>query len=160
MVFAEPARSVTLALKRRAPRPLSSGMGTLLAELTQAWSMIPDAVAFVPGGRRARRTGFDHTALLASAVADRLGVPLRRVLRRAAEGPRQSDVGLSDRRTNVAGRFASRPVRGRVLLVDDVYTTGATAEACALALLGSGASSVDVVTWARTLLRRSRSEVR
>jgi predicted amidophosphoribosyltransferase len=41
-----------------------------------------------------------------------------------------------------------------VLLVDDVFTTGATAEACSLALLAAGAHAVDVVTWARTLRRR------
>jgi predicted amidophosphoribosyltransferase len=62
---------------------------------------------------------------------------------------------MIERRDNVRDRFSSRPVKGRVLLVDDVYTTGATAEACSNVLLQAGADSVDVITWARTLRIRS-----
>jgi predicted amidophosphoribosyltransferase len=113
-----------------------------------------EVVAFVPAGRRARLAGFDHVELVARAVARQLGRPLGRLLYRVQDGPRQADVSLRDRRTNVSGRFAARPSPGRVLLVDDVFTTGATAEACSLALSASGARSVDVITWARTLRRQ------
>ena len=100
------------------------------------------------------RRGFDHCELVARAVARDLGVGAVGLLTRRHEGPRQADVPVALRRSNVARRFDARPVHGGVLLVDDVYTTGATAEACALALRRAGAESVDVVTWARTLLRR------
>jgi predicted amidophosphoribosyltransferase len=113
-----------------------------------------EAVTFVPGGRHARRVGFDQAELLARAVGRSMRLPVRRHLFRVREGPRQADVPMAERSANVEGRFASRRLSGTVLLIDDVYTTGATAQACALALLESGAERVDVVTWARTVRRR------
>lgn len=156
VVFAEPARSLTLALKRRGRRPLGRSIGDLLAELAHAHGLIDgtEVITFVPASGRARRLGFDHVELVARAMARSLGSPARRLLVRAGDGPRQADVPFTQRRENVRGRFRSRPTSGRVLLVDDVFTTGATAEACSLALLEAGADEVDVVTWARTLRRR------
>lgn len=155
VTFVEPARALTLALKRRGRRPLARAVGDLLAVLAARHELDGEVVAFVPSGRRARAHGFDHTELIARATGRSLGVPVRRLLVRTHEGPRQADVPFMERRSNVRGRFASRATRRRVLLVDDVFTTGATAEACSLALLESGAESVDVVTWARTLRRRA-----
>jgi predicted amidophosphoribosyltransferase len=131
----------------------------LVAELASAngfWTG-DEVVTFVPAGRRARAAGFDHVELIARAAAWTLGARVRRLLFRAQDGPRQADVSLAERRSNVRHRFAGRPAGGRVILVDDVFTTGSTAEACSLALLAAGAASVDVVTWARTLLRHPRS---
>ena len=132
-------------------------MGGLLAALARREGLVaPDVVVtHVPAGRAAAQRGFDHAGLIARATASALGVPARRLLVRAREGPRQADVPLDRRRANVAGRFAARAVDVPVLLVDDVYTTGATAEACAEALTKAGAASVDVLTWARTLRRRA-----
>jgi predicted amidophosphoribosyltransferase len=79
------------------------------------------------------------------------------LLVRAHDGPRQADVPFTDRRRNVEGRFVAVKAKGSVLLVDDVFTTGATAEACAEALKKAGADRVDVVTWARTLRRLPRA---
>jgi len=130
-------------------------MGSLMADVGDRAGLTGDTVTFVPGGRRARRAGFDQAELLARGVARRLEVPAKCHLFRGNEGPRQADVSLVQRRDNVRDRFASRPVQGRVLLVDDVYTTGATAEACSNELLRAGADSVDVITWARTLRLRA-----
>jgi predicted amidophosphoribosyltransferase len=154
--YAEPARALTLALKRRGRGPLVRAVGSLLAQLARVEGMWTgdEVVAFVPAGRRARTAGFDHVELVARAVATQLECPLRRVLYRVKDGPRQADVAFSQRRTNVGDRFAARPAGGRILLIDDVFTTGATAEACSLALRAAGARSVDVLTWARTLRRR------
>ena len=58
---------------------------------------------------------------------------------------------LADRRRNVAGAFAARPAYGEIVLVDDVYTSGATASAAAAALRAAGAENVDVVTFARAI---------
>ncbi len=155
VVFAEPARSLTLSLKRRGARSLAETMGSLMAASAHRAGLLADSVTFVPGGRRSRRAGFDQAELLARGVGRRMGIRVDGSLSRAREGPRQADVSLLQRRDNVRDRFASKRVSGRILLVDDVYTTGATAEACAGVLLQAGASSVDVITWARTLrLRR------
>ncbi len=159
VVFAEAARRLTLDLKRRGRGPLARSVGRLLADLASAHELSTQAhaITFVPAGGRARRLGFDHGELIARAAARSLGKPAARLLARVNDGPRQADVSFAERRSNVRGRFASRPARGHVLLVDDVFTTGATAEACSLALIEAGASSVDVVTWARTLRRTPRA---
>jgi predicted amidophosphoribosyltransferase len=131
-------------------------VGELLADLVVRDRLVGTntVVTFVPAGKRTRARGFDHAELIATAVARSLRVPLGRLLVRAGDGPRQADVPFTHRRENVRERFRAGSTRHHVLLVDDVFTTGATAEACSLALLGAGALAVDVVTWARTLRRR------
>jgi predicted amidophosphoribosyltransferase len=65
---------------------------------------------------------------------------------------RQTGLARADRRANVRGAFtATVAVRGTVLLVDDVYTTGATTAAAATALRAAGAARIEVVTFARTV---------
>jgi competence protein ComFC len=159
VVFAEPARALTLALKRKGRRALAAAVGGLIADLAVRDGLLTTEdviVTFVPAGKRANRAGFDHARLLAAATAATLGARMRPLLVRTTEGPRQADVPLAERRRNVCGRFSARPTEGSVLLVDDVFTTGATAEACSRALLHAGADAVDVVTWARTLRRVPR----
>lgn len=156
VVYAEPARRLTLDLKRRGRGPLARAVGGLLADLASAHGLADheQVVTFVPAGGRAWLLGFDHGELIARGAARALGTRLVRLIVRVNDGPRQADVAFAERRSNVRGRFAARPANGHILLVDDVFTTGATAEACSLALLEAGATSVDVVTWARTLRRR------
>jgi predicted amidophosphoribosyltransferase len=157
VVFVEPARTFTLGLKRRARASSVAAVGDLLASLARREGLAQPGVivTHVPAGRTAARRGFDHAELIARATARALDADHERLLVRARQGPRQADVPLADRRTNVRGRFAARPVDRPVLLVDDVFTTGATAEACATALRAAGAPAVDVLTWARTLRRRA-----
>jgi predicted amidophosphoribosyltransferase len=158
VAFAEPARALTLQLKRRGRRPLADDIGELLALLAVREGQLTPAtrVTWVPGGGHTRRIGFDHAALMAFAIARAAGATAHALLSRANDGPRQADVPLARRRSNVAGRFAARPATGHVLLVDDVYTTGSTAEACSRVLKHAGAERVDVVTWARTPRLRPR----
>lgn len=153
VVFEPPARQLTLAFKRRGRADTVDAVGALLAERVRADALATSQVAYVPTGASARTTGFDHGRALARATARALDARLADVLTRASNGPRQADVGLAQRRVNVAGRFACAPIRGNVLLVDDVLTTGATVDACARALRDAGADAVDVITWARTLRR-------
>jgi ComF family protein len=115
-----------------------------------------DVVVPVPlHPRRLAERGFDQAVPLARAVARESGLPLRpRALRRLrATAPQAALVGEA-RRANVRGAFAvSRPsevAARRVLLVDDVVTTGATARACAAALREAGAKGVGVLSLART----------
>jgi predicted amidophosphoribosyltransferase len=151
VVFAEPVRALTLRLKRRGTTNTAAAIGSLLAELVRRHELHAETVTFVPAvpGR-----GFDHAQLIARATARELGLPAKALLRRTGRGPRQADVPLTQRRANVRDRFVARTSPGRILLVDDVFTTGATAEACGLALRASGAAAVNVVTWARALRRR------
>lgn len=117
----------------------------------------PAAVVPVPLHRgRRRERGYNQAALIARSVADSLGVPMRaRILLKAKERRPQSELGAGGRWTNAAGAYRARVPRcfegRRILLVDDVLTTGATAEACTQALLKGGVRTVDVLTVARAI---------
>jgi ComF family protein len=97
--------------------------------------------------------GFNQARLLALELSRRTGAPLLRALRRRKATRAQAGLTRAGRRANVAGAFAvSNPaaVAGlRLLLVDDVMTTGATMNACAAALKRAGARRVAVLTLAR-----------
>lgn len=102
--------------------------------------------------RRWRR-GFNQAHVLARHLARATGIRLEKALRRRRLGMPQAGLRAADRRRNVAGAFSvphPHRVKGqRVLLVDDVLTTGATAGACARELKRAGARSVVVLTVAR-----------
>lgn len=137
-----------------------TGLGPLLAELLfDVYLTGPpaatDLVVPVPlHPARERTRGFNQSVLLAKPLARRLGLPcLPRVLRRQRPTRPQVDLTGSLRRQNVRGAFdVASPTavwERRVLLVDDVLTTGATVSECAQTLLRAGASAVGVVTVAR-----------
>jgi ComF family protein len=100
--------------------------------------------------------GFNQSALVASELARRLRIssdPF--VLRRTRRTPALKGMSLRQRRRTVAGAFKvteKSKVYGRtIVLVDDVLTTGSTAEACARALKRAGAARVELVSWARVV---------
>jgi ComF family protein len=114
-----------------------------------------DRVTSVPlHSSRRRERGFNQSALLGGALARRLGIPFREGLLRRVH-PTVSQTGLTapQRTANVCGAFRiglfARPVGRRILLVDDVMTTGATVNACAGVLKKGGAAAVYAVTVAR-----------
>jgi predicted amidophosphoribosyltransferase len=121
--------------------------------MAEAYDLQADAITWVPlsPGRRSSR-GFDQARALAGAVGPRIGLVVVPLLRRVADvGPQARRRG-EERRSAMLGSFAAlaRPP-SRVLLVDDVLTTGATAAACADALVRAGASEVSVLTAARAV---------
>jgi predicted amidophosphoribosyltransferase len=122
----------------------------LAAALAAAAPPGADAVTWAPtGATRRRERGFDQAELLARAVARRLRLPCRRLLRRDP-GPPQTGRTRAERRTAPPVFTPRRPAPGTVLLVDDVVTTGATAAAAARALRGAGATRVVLLAAART----------
>jgi ComF family protein len=159
-VYGGPLRSALHALKYRGRRDLARPLGALLATLAPADAVTgADVVVPVPlhPARLAAR-GFNQAELLARPLATRLGLPLvPRGVRRVRQEMPQVTLDAAARRGNVARAFApgEARLRGRVLLVDDVASTGSTASACARALREAGASSVAVVTLARALLASS-----
>jgi ComF family protein len=113
-----------------------------------------DAVIPVPlHWRRQWSRGFNQAELLARCVAKQRGIPVWNALRRRRATATQAGLANAGRRRNVAGAFRvkekARLAGKRVLLVDDVMTTGATANACAAALKRGGAGFVSLLTLAR-----------
>jgi len=149
------ARRLVHALKFRGHDILVAPAALRMAGAARALALDAslDAVVPVPStARRNRDRGYDPGALLAEEVARLLGHPVRPLLSRVREAPPQSSVPAAERRRNVRDVFAaSERCRSlRVLLVDDVMTTGATAFEAARALRAAGASTVDLLVLART----------
>ncbi len=110
-----------------------------------------DLIAFVPMSPIDRRErGFNQAEVLARGLGRRLGRPVRRVLAKTRVTPPQGRLTAKERRTNLRGAFALLRYGGeRVLLVDDIGTTGSTVEECARVLKRGGYESVAVWTVAR-----------
>jgi competence protein ComFC len=111
-----------------------------------------DAVVPVPLHRsRRRKRGFNQAELLARSVAGRLRAPVSDTLEVVRSTRDQIELSAAQRRANVAGAYrATGPLRGNILLVDDVFTTGATMHACAETLLRSGAREIHALSLCRT----------
>src|SRR5215210_1928612 len=103
-----------------------------------------DAVVPVPLHRsRRRKRGFNQAELLARGLAERMKAPVSDTLEVVRSTRDQVELSAAQRRANVSGAYrATKPLRGKILLVDDVFTTGATMGACATTLLGAGAEDV------------------
>ena len=133
-------------------RTMSRYMQPLVGELPGDSVLVP-----VPLHRwRLWGRGFNQSAIVARELSRRTGLPVSvDALRRTRSTPPLKGMGMRQRRRTVAGAFrARRPseLQGRtVVLIDDVLTTGSTAEACARALRKAGASRVDLVSWARVI---------
>ena len=140
-----------LAWKERGRRSLAVLAARLVADLLRRPDT--DVLAFVPSdGERRRRRGDSPAERLAAELGAIWELPAAPLLRRTRAGPRQRGQGLAARRRNVRGAFeAADTAPRRVVLVDDVYTSGATAAACATELRRAGASRVDVVSLARAV---------
>jgi competence protein ComFC len=114
-----------------------------------------DAVTPVPlHWRRQWQRGFNQAELLARHVARRRGIPVIQAVRRVRATLTQAGLSNTRRRQNVTAAFAARRAAGRlagkrVLLIDDVMTTGSTAASCALALKRAGVARVALLTVAR-----------
>ena len=142
-------RRALLRFKFSRARHLASGLGRRMAlRVAQELPDGVDVITWVPVSffRRLRR-GYDQGQLLANAVGKELGIPVRAALRKTKNNKAQSSLrGVSQRRANVMGVYrVTDPgaVHGkRVLLIDDVLTTGATAGECARMLRAAGVKEI------------------
>ena len=106
--------------------------------------------------RKVRERGFDQSRLLAAGLGRLTGIRFpKRILRRRRYTPSQTRLSARERKRNIAGAFEVKDQKvllGRsILLLDDVFTTGATVEECARTLYRAGAVRVDVLTAARAV---------
>ena len=148
--YDEDVRRLVRAWKEQGQRGLAEDAAAIVTDVVAR----PDVllVTFVPPdpGRRLRR-GYHPAQRLAQALARRWELPCEARLVRSGAARRQRGLSLAERRRNVSKAFRSAPVRGAVVLVDDVYTSGATANAAASALRAAGASRIEVVSFARAI---------
>jgi len=140
-------RDLVIALKSGGRRRLAPLFAAFLAELLQ--ERRPGS-AVVPVPPRPGLGAPDAVELIVRQLERRHGVRVLRLLRRSP-GPAQKSLSYAERLRNLEGRIhAARGVRaaGPLVLLDDVFTTGATVDACARTLIAAGAARVDAVTLA------------
>lgn len=158
-VYSDASRDLILAFKHADQTHAVPGFGKWLARAGAELLSDADFIVPVPLHRRrlfARR--FNQSALLAHAIAKETGraVAPDALIRTKRTRP-HVDMGRSARMTNVAGAFKVNPrwsealAGAKVVLVDDVLTTGATVSACARTLRRAGAARIDVLTLARVV---------
>jgi ComF family protein len=145
------ARALVTAWKQRGLRSLAAEAADVIANTVARPSA--DLIAFIPAdGDRSVRRGHHPAEHLARELGLCWCLPVARLLSRARTVRPQRGLSLAERRRNVRGAFdATTAVRGGVVLIDDVYTTGSTVSAASTALRRAGARRIDVVTFARTV---------
>lgn len=151
-IFSGPARELIHELKYRNNKYLAERLVEFLIPLTGA----AGTLTWVPLARPKQwARGYNQAKLLAQHLSNATGIPKLDMLLRVRNTADQNQLNPQERRQNVHGAFAVRastPMpNGAILLVDDVYTTGATVAECARVLLQRGASSVHVATLARAI---------
>ncbi len=146
------------ALKDGDRLDLATTMGQWMARAGR--EVLADADALVPvplHWRRLWARRFNQAAVLSQAISETCGVPVSHAVKRVRATAQQVGLSRAGRAANVQGAFRVGPgseaaVHGkRLVLVDDVLTSGATIDACARALLRAGAVCVDVLVFARVV---------
>lgn len=151
IIYDAKARALVRGWKERGRRRLAREAAIIVAEVVPP--MRADALVPVPGDpERARERGDVPARALAREIGSVWECPTLDVLVRTRALRRQQGLSLDDRRSNVRGSVTARTeVPREVCVVDDVYTSGATVDACARACRRAGARAVRVVTFARAV---------
>lgn len=155
VAYDELSRSLAIRLKYGRKVALARTMARYMAPLVRSGD---DAILVPVPLHRGRlwQRGFNQSALVAAEMSKRTGIRSEpRLLKRVKRTPALKGMSVAQRKRTVAGAFSVDPsaeLAGRtVVLVDDVLTTGSTAEACAKALKRAGADRVELVSWARVV---------
>ncbi len=159
VTFDDVARGLVHKLKYADRLDLAAPLARLMLQAGTDLTATAEIIVPVPlHPLRLWRRKFNQAALLARHIGAATGLRVdSTALVRRRRTPSQTALGRAARRANVAGAFAvqqsaTHRIEGRrVLLVDDVYTTGATLDVCALALRRAGAAGVDALTFARVV---------
>lgn len=155
-VYEGPLREAVRRLKYKKELSLGDTFSqAMVALFTQSrWQV--DAITPVPIGiARKSQRGYNQASLLARPMALRAGIEyLPKALKKVKDTPSQVGLNIHQRRANVKGSFQAQPgyvVGKKIMIVDDVCTSGATVEECSKVLLEAGAVEVYVITLARAL---------
>jgi len=153
VAYDDRVRALVASWKERGLRRFARVAAELVVE--QVLRPETGTITFVPPVRdRWLKRGHHPAERLAHELGDIWQLPALPLLRGPDAAPHQRGASLVERRRNVRGAFVGGEASGRVCLVDDVYTSGATANAAASALRKAGARRVEVVTFARALRLR------
>ena len=156
LYYEGPARHVILRMKQRErPYVVRELAARMIRAFLRSGEPLPDAVVYVPMTRKdERQRGFNQSRMLAAEVAEGLAVPLWAALRKVQQTRPQKQLSAEQRSGNVLGVFDAAPDMAlagkRLLLVDDLMTTGATAGECAKVLKLYGAERVVLLAAAIT----------
>lgn len=155
--YQDAVRDTLLRLKFHGGSALAEPLGEVLARCAaEQFGGAFDTVTWVPVSRkRLKKRGYDQARLLAEAACHRWDTQPVQLLKKTQDNPAQSGLtGESARRANVLGVYEPMCIDDiagkRILLVDDIHTTGATLSECVRVLLDAGAASVVCLTAART----------
>ena len=151
-LFEEPVRGLIHRYKYDGQRYLHEKIAHLLRNTMQTRGIAADAITNVPIHKnRKKKRGFDQSELAAKKLAELTGLPYIPALKRTVDTPSQTHLSREERLQNVRGVFEIKAdVRNKkMLLIDDVMTTGSTACECARMLMAYGAQSVEILVFAK-----------
>lgn len=153
-------RDAVYLYKYQGCRSLSEEFGVMLADVFLREPILPRATAIVPvplSSDKMKLRGFNQSQLLAGKLSSVLGIPVRNYLQKSINTPSQSKLTREARIDSVRGvfRLNHSPACEQIILVDDIFTTGATAGECSRVLLEGGADKVAVLTLASGRLEKS-----
>lgn len=155
LVYAGKARALVYSLKFGGKKYIAKLLGAMMSDTFLTCGMEGEIIVPVPMTEKdLKKRGFNQSELLAREIGARLGIAVLPALVKTRDTAPQKELSGRERANNLKGCFTaafSEYLAGRkILLVDDVFTTGATADECARTLLKAGAASVSVLTAAVT----------
>ena len=156
--YSDEIKNLIVGLKHHKKTYHAKALSRFMVDAFVSSGLYADYIIPVPlCDKRFKERGFNQSELLANEITRVLNVPmLTSVLYRVKETPRQQDLDFKERQINIKDAFkvkSKKEIKNKfVLLVDDVYTTGATATECARELKLAGAKAVYVLTAAHTLV--------